>query len=187
MRRTLFSLHPFADVRRSLFPRFRRGGALLLVTALLASLFAVLAPHSQAAIPAVELGGFENDGNQDDASLGVPIDWQTVKTDPLISEWALIHDDNDADTNDSTQIDSAKEQDPPAGRALRQRGAPERRHLPSCTWPVGSPPPSSSCTSATSATRSTGDTDINVEFNQVSVEFSCPDDTDGRVRWPATC
>jgi uncharacterized repeat protein (TIGR01451 family)/LPXTG-motif cell wall-anchored protein len=127
-----------------------------------------------------EIGGFENDGNQDDGAAGVPIDWQTVKSDPLITEWALIHDDNDEDLNDSTQIDSAKEQDPTSWACSSNEAPPKddiyRLYLASQITAADQ-----LLHMAYVRATGTGDTDINVEFNQVSSEFSCPGDA-GRVR-----
>jgi hypothetical protein len=92
-------------------PRVRKAGAFLVVLGLLSAMFTVLAPGARAApiIPG-NLGDFAIDGDQATSADDALIDWQTVKTDPRITQWALIHDDNDPDTNDSTYIDSA----PPA-------------------------------------------------------------------------
>lgn len=164
------------------FPRGRKTGAFLLVLGLLSAMFTVFAPGARAApIVPGNLGDFAIDGDQTTLATGNLIDWQTVKTDPRITQWALIHDDNDPDTNDSTYIDSAKEQDPSTWGCAAAESPPKddifRLYL------------ASQITAADQLlhlgyvrSTGTGDTDINIEFNQLSGQFSCPGDTDGRIR-----
>lgn len=157
-------------------------GALLLVIGLVGGMFTVLAPQAQAAsISQGVLGGFDNDGDQEDLAEALPIDWQRVKIDPRITQWALIHDDNDVDTTDFTQINSAKEHDPSAWGCAANEAPPKddlfRLYL------------ASQVTAADQFLHigyvrdtAVGDTDINVEFNKNTAQFSCPGDTGGRVR-----
>jgi len=160
-----------------------KSGVMFMLMGLLSGLLAIIGPSVSAEpLNPGTLGGFETEGDQNDATLNTgTIDWETVKTDPRITEWALIHDDGDVDTNDSSYIDSAKEQDPSTWGCAANESPPKddifRLYLATQVTPqnqylhIG-------YVRATG----TGDTDINLEFNRASGQFSCPGDTGGRVR-----
>jgi uncharacterized repeat protein (TIGR01451 family) len=153
-----------------MFTRARRLGASLLVIGLLGSLIVGVASPAGAATP---LGEFEIDGNQglDDPEL---IDWETVKTDTRISEFALFGDDGES------YLASSKEQDPTSWECAANEAPPKDNILRLYL---------ASQISASEQllhigyvrTSGTGDTDIDIEFNRVSGEFSCPGG-DGRTR-----
>ena len=160
----------------------RKAGASLLVTGLLCSLFAMVAPPAGALpLPLPPLGAFEIDGNQvldhvPDPAESDPgaIDWATVKTDSRITQWASIEDDG------ISQIDSAKEQDPTTWACAKNEAPPKddilRLYLASQISAAGQ-----FLHIGYVRATGTGDTDVDIEFNRVTGDFSCPGGV-GRVR-----
>jgi uncharacterized repeat protein (TIGR01451 family) len=153
-----------------MFTRARRVGASLLVLGLLSSLFVLTAPPAGAASV---LGGFETDGNQE-LGGGDLIDWGTVKTDDDITQWVLIEDDGES------YIDSAKEQDPSIWGCAANEAPPKDNILRLYLASQISATDQVLHIAYVRAT-GTGDTDIDVEFNRVTGQFSCPDG-DGKSR-----
>ena len=165
-------------------PRVRRAGAFLVVLGLLSAMTTGFAPGARAEpIPPGNLGGFEIDGNQDEgvdaggADLAT-FDWETVATDPRITQSALMVDDgltwiNEAKENDPTDwacVDNEKESTPKDDLlrvylASQINADDQFLHIGYVRQ------------------EGTGNTDINVEFNQLSADFDpCVGDTDGRIR-----
>ena len=169
-------------------PRLRRAGAFLVVLVLLSAMFTVLAPGAHAlSISSGVLGGFENDGDQLDLTgVDAPgaaltnFDWQTVRTDPRITQWALIHDDNTVDTVDTTGL-SGKEQDP-LGWSCIEGETPAKDDIFRVYLASQINVNDQLLHIGYVRQAGNGDTDINVEFNKVSADFSCDGDTGGRVR-----
>ena len=153
---------------------------------LLSALFTVLAPgaRSEPILPG-NLGGFEIDGNQDEGldanDDDLPtFDWETVRTDPRITQWAMMEDDG------LTWINEAKENDPTDWACVaNQKESTPKDDLLRVYLASQITADRQLLHIAYVRDEGTGNTDINVEFNQLSADFDpCVGDTDGRIRTP---